>query len=474
MVDTLTNLAPVGNHDTGDASIGIRYPKDYNLIAINMLSAGLPSMDLKATMVEISYFEDLYSNVVTGQLMVTDAMGIIEKMGMHGNEYIRLAFGKDDNPNIKIDKLFRVYKISSRQKTTGFDSEVYTIHFCSDEFMLSEQYKISKSYDEKKISFIINDILKTYLKVPSSKKIIIEETQGIHNFIIPNFKPFEAINWLATYAQPQDHGSVGADMMFFENKEGFVFASLQSLFNKKPYFSYEYRPKNIPISEYQGQTAKEVFNILAYEITNSFNTTHGISNGMFANRLLTMDPLLRRYEKTDFDYTKYHSSSTTLNDSPIINNLQNRFGHALNETSESCYKLSFTNKNQKKVDYIASKPKAVVNDMFVETFLSQRKAQLSLANYTRMKFYIGGDPNVSVGMTINFNMLTQEPGTLEDPKSPDKLYSGKYLVTAVRHMIQSGGYSTIIEAIKDSLPNSLANVNNGEPIWRNTVAGNYS
>ena len=155
--------------ESGNKVKGIRYSRDYNLIALNLLSSDFIPIELKPSMVEVSYFEDIFSDTVSGQIVVTDALGIIEKLGIHGNEYIRMVFGKDDNPDLVIDKLFRLYKISARQRMQGLDVEGYIMHFCSDELILSEQYKISKSYKGKKASEIINDILVTYIKAPKNK-----------------------------------------------------------------------------------------------------------------------------------------------------------------------------------------------------------------------------------------------------------------------------------------------------------------
>jgi len=465
--------AQTSNPTVGDKTKGIVYSKDYNLISINLLSGQFITLDLKPSMVELSYFEDIYNNSVSGQVMISDAQGYIEKLGLHGNEYIRLAFGKDNNPNIRIDKLFRVYKISPRQKSSGFDSESYAIYFCSDELVLSEQYRISKSYPNKQISDIIKDILNVYIKAPEHKynQRNIEQTKGIYSIIVPNFKPFEAINWLTLYSQSGIQGNVGADMLFFENAEGYNFSSLQTLFKRTPYQTYHYRPKNIKSEDYGDLGSTEVFNVLAYELIDSFNILDGISSGMFANRLLTIDPLLHRYEVTDFNYMDYHLKAKTLNSNPVVNNLQNRFGKTLYETPEGCFKLTSTNKNQSKVDYIKNKPDSVTKDSFVETTFSQRKSQLALTNYTRMKLYVAGDPNLTIGMTIDFKMLSQDPASEKDPKTTDKYYSGKYLITAVRHIIQTGAYNTVVEVVKDSLPNNYSNVDNSKPIYKATVSG---
>ena len=459
------------DYDQGTSKLGVNYTKDYNLIALNLLSSQFITLDLKPMMVELSYFEDLYSNFISGQLFINDAQGVMEKMGLHGNEYIRITFGKDDKPELWIDKIFRIYQVSNRQKLTGFDVEGYVIHFCSDELLLSEQYKVSKSYNGKTISNIVNDILKTYLRVPDTRYRLqnIETTKGVYSFIVPNFKPFEAINTLSLYAQSATQQ--GADMLFFENNEGYNFASLQTLFQKSPYYTYEYRPKNINMKYYDGNIAKGVFNVLGYEILKAFNVVEGISSGTFANRLITIDPLLRRYQITDFNYMKYQDKAKTLNKNPIVNNLKNRFGDALYETPQGCLKLAGTNSSWEKIDYIKARPGSVTKDIFSETFFSLRKSQINLANYSRIKLYVAGDPNISVGRTINFNLLSQSPADPTEDKQLDAYYSGKYLVTAVRHIIQTAGYNTIIEAVKDSLPEPYRDVNNDIPLWKNTVAG---
>ena len=76
---------------------------------------------------------------------------------------------------------------------SGYDADVYVIHFCSDEVVLSEQYRISKSYSNKIVSDMIYDILKNHLKVPDNKLNVrnIEKSKGLYNFVVPNFKPFE-------------------------------------------------------------------------------------------------------------------------------------------------------------------------------------------------------------------------------------------------------------------------------------------
>ena len=105
---------------------------------------------------------------------------------MCGNEFIKLTFAKTEkNVNTKesFSRYFRVYRVSERIQNNHF-TETYTLHFCSEELFLSEQVKISKSYKNQQLSFIINDILKNYLKIPT-KRIKIDDSDGLYDILIP-------------------------------------------------------------------------------------------------------------------------------------------------------------------------------------------------------------------------------------------------------------------------------------------------
>ena len=96
-----------------------------------------------------------------------------------------------------------------------------------------------------------------------------------------------------------------------------------------------------------------------------------------------------------------------------------------------------------------------------------RTAAISLANYTSIKLSIPGDPGITAGRTINFDLYSLKPTT--NLKELDKFYSGKYLVTAVRHIIQPTRYQTILEIAKDSSPNSYTQTNNNDPVMKAAV-----
>jgi len=88
-------------------------------------------------------------------------------------------------------------------------------------------------------------------------------------------------------------------------------------------------------------------------------------------------------------------------------------------------------------------------------------------NYTRIKISVPGDPGLTIGRVITFNLLSKDP----NKKEPDDFYSGNYLITAVRHMLTVHEYRTVLELAKESTTSTYAAVDNGSQIWSNTVKG---
>jgi len=438
---------------------GILYPKDYALVNLLLVNS-VQNMDLKNIMVELSYHEDIFNNTTSGYVMVADSMGYIELLSMNGTEFLKMTFAKI-NGESEVDKTFRVYKVDKRKLENNMYTESYCLYFCSEEMLLSEQYKICKSYPQSTISDNVYDILSYELGIPDDK-MEIDETYGVYDFVVPTLKPFDAVNWMSNYARPSA-GVPGADMVFFENKHGFNFKSLQKLMTQPPYYNYSYNPKNTD----EKNMHSNVYNVTTYEILNSFDTLHGVNSGIFANHLLSIDVLTRRLKTTEFDYMSYEKKSKSLNRSPIINNYSNIYGDKLTDTSRAVYKLAFSNFNQKIVEYIENEGRdpedeeveggvvespAVGSDIFAETFIPYRTAQLSLTNYIRIKISVPGDPALTVGQTLNFSLLSLTP----ESKTADAYYSGKYLITAVRHMITMNEYKTVLELAKDSVPTKYA------------------
>ena len=418
------------------------------------------NVNIKSLIVELSYYEDILKGSVTGHLLMSDSISLIERLQLSGGEFLNLSFSKSQgNKDISsIKKYFRIYRVSERILINA-ETENYTLNFCSEELFLSEQSKISKPYSGQKISDIVYDILNNHLKI-NDKYISLQETDGLYDFVIPYKKPFEAINWLSTYAIQKN--KTGADFVFFENSGGFNFISLQNMFDQKEYAKYFYSQKNAPKIDGVDELGRGINGIKSYTFLDTFDSLYGVTSGAFANRLISVDPLTRRYKDTKFDYLNdYVNKIDKLNGYSVMNDLKNRFGKTQNQNYDGVLKVVTSNAGQKFAEGISDTPFAVGGDIQAETYVPYRTAQIALSHYSRIKLTLAGDPNLTVGRTIQVNLpssVSNKDGSGYNEGNPDPFNSGKYLIAAVRHIITTEmKYETVVEVVKDSFASPLTN-----------------
>jgi len=452
---------------------GLITAEDYDLEEAYLItSSGKTS--IKNLMVEMSYYEDILTGVCSGSILITDSINMIDRLGMTGFDYLKLKFSKSENAsNISsVEKYFRVYRVSERL-LSNYSTETYSLHFCTEEFFLSQQIKISRSCPGQKISQIVYSILSNDLKI-DKKYIRLQETDGIYDFVLPYKNAYQTINWLSTYARPI--GKKGADFVFYENADGFNFFSLQNLFTQNSYNKYIYMPRNLG-DKFSGlqnsELARNLIGIKAYVFLDTFDSLYGTTTGAFANKVISIDPITRTYRTSDFNYQTYFNESTSLNKYALTPTLKNRLGKSATESYESVVKVVTSNAGQKKAKGISDQPWAVANDIFIENSLPYRTAQMALSHYSRVKISLAGDPNLTVGMVVDVLLPSNRggDGTGYNNGEVDQYNSGRYMITAVRHIIDSNRrYETVLEVVKDSFASSVDTYSNIDEL-QNAIKG---
>ena len=460
---------------TSSALNDLASPFDFDLQSLTLVSPEKGGIDLTPYMVELNYFEDIFSDSISGKIVISDSIGIIRNLAVDGTERLIIKFSDGQNSAV-ISHQCRVFSITNRSFDIGNMFETYTINFCSEELLLSQKYRVCKSYAQETLSNIIEDVLGgSFL---NTKKIInIDDTYGSYDITLPSKKVFETINWLTSFAQVS--GTNGADMLFFENSNGYNVKSLQKLYGGTPYkSSYTYDPKNLNTTD-DDSFENETFTILKMEVLNTLDTLKGTSVGSFASRLITFDPMLRKKYINDFNYKNYVQSAKTMNPEDITtiddtgktveaSDYTDRFGNAIYDLSNNAQqdgtdqtgtfgvgplKLMITNSNQQSQQVIQNNSQYVSNDFFIEKTSTFREAQISLLNYTRVKIIVPGNSDLYVGMLLNMDIYGMDASAFDSNstnRSQDTYLSGIYLITAIRHIINVNRYITVIELAKES------------------------
>jgi hypothetical protein len=449
------------------ASTDLLYPQDFSLDSCKIVTALGQPYEFRFMLLHLEYFEDLYNNFITGSLTINDSVGFLSQLSFSGHDYLILGFSKPGT-DIKLEKTFRAYKVSNRH-IVNYQNETYTIHFCSEEAILSEQYKVSKSYPNTKISDIVNDIMYNQLGTSNTKFLSTnsEVTVGVRDIVIPNMKPFEAINWLCTQAISGTTKTTGTSYLFYENVNGYNFKSLQTLFKSPVYGVYKYEPKNLnmPDDARVQDLSLEANNVIGFEVVSNYDSLDMINSGAYANQLIAIDLLSLNYTVNNFDYLKYFNQAQKLNPYPILANYYNRFSQTANTTYQAVIKTAVTNTGDSTYNsYIRTKQPSI-KDVNIETTIPFRTAQIPEINAIKYKISIPGDPYMTVGNIITFNL--PELTRTTDDKALDNFYSGNYLVTAVKHTIDiEGKFMTLMEISKESVPNQYISPDNSLQAWK--------
>ena len=171
-----------------------------------------------------------------------------------------------------------IYKISNRTPLTP-RSQIYVLHFAV-KMIDNEMTRVNRTY-EGHIDTMVVDMMRSDLD--SKKNLIVEETKGLHKFVMPRIKPLKnAIATLSGMAEPLKYNSSG--MLFYEDSTGFRFRSLENMLAingvARPVTAkFQMKPRNVKQGTSESDVIKEMQTVDGYTIKDQFDTLKNLSNG---------------------------------------------------------------------------------------------------------------------------------------------------------------------------------------------------
>jgi len=404
---------------------GMQKPGDVEVDSINIINSTGNVFDLYNQFASITIFESIFTNTMSGEIVIVDALNLLENYSIIGQEKLIVKFKTAGKENLRVNQ-FNIYKISNRSQVKE-RVQTYILHFTSEETLLSLRQKISKAYSGR-VSDIAGDIYTDYLD-DGNKICYAEKTQSTKNCIIPYWTPLYALNFL-THSAISEDGNI--NYTFFETLNKFYFVSLSYLYEASPVRDYTYSPVNSSVN-----TIDDVFrSVKSFNIKSSFDTINNISNGMFASKNRYVDFINKRYGDVNYNYeidfdAKKHISPNkfTTNTGDFINR---KYTH----------------------DYMSSYYLTPTDDLNIETKNSlKRKSALYELSNVSLLLDVYGDSELECGHMINFHLPSSQP--IYNEKVIDRYISGKFIITSIRHDITKDSYDMILEISKDSLENQL-------------------
>ena len=268
---------------------------------------GSKTIDLRGGIVSFSYFENVFSPMITAQVLITttgnviadedgDTTSIYNGLPLRGGEKVSFKIPANSENNVDLEFTEEngneLYVASITNVLIEAEKEIFTLNLVSREAITNETSRVGKKFPSSEpISDSVKEIIEKYLL--SEKKVDVDETQNPYGFLGNLKKPFTIITWLAAKSVPGtvSGGSATAGYFFFETKEGYHFRSIDSLITQDPYeIEYTYSPKVV-----DNQAADKDFKILSYSTTYNQNLIQNLERGAYCTYRMYYNPLSGRF-----------------------------------------------------------------------------------------------------------------------------------------------------------------------------------
>lgn len=413
----------------------IKFAGDVSIDKARIVTQRGLGQDIAAQVIAIQLYEDLFSPFLTGSLIIKESLDLVNLFPFVGEEYLELeistpSLGREES---QIKNKFYIYKLTDRE-LLGERSVVYQLHFISIEAIVDVNKKASRVYSGK-ISDVVKSIISDKVDgFESNKKTIIEDTNNNIKFVSNFWSPLENITYLTEHAVNSNNT---ANYVFFENRDGFCFVSLESLYSTPGVyqeFVYDSYARDVqPDGKSYRNTPQDFKRITSLSIPVGYDYIDRIRSGMLASKAISYDVTKKKYVAKNYNVFDKYDKKQHLNPYPINSKRTIYRNNAVIIPQARAYG-NFTGFTD------ASGFKTV----------QERLSLSKLAEANKLNITVLGRTDYTVGQKVAVVLNKFEPIDKADPDIVDKMFSGFYIVSAINHYINRESHECNMELIKDS------------------------
>jgi hypothetical protein len=441
---------------------------DIEIQEVTIITVDGTELDIQLHVVELNLYEDIYKAGLHGSILIVDANNLSQNLGLTGDEYLRIKILTPSMTDATIYKIFKVYSITDRQMLNDTAKESFIMHFCSVELFLDAISPVYRTY-KGKASDLVGEIFSRKLSAPRIGKgentllLIASDTANDLKFTSPGWSPTKCINWIASKSIGKGKSN---NFLFYETNKKFVFANVEDIFQQykdtasgdpdyQGYQEYHYaaqnlsRPPDKTTETYTKDVNWEYKKVIEMRVIETYNALKNNQNGHLANRLYTFDVITKARGVFDYDYVDAYKSIVHVDDIAGAS----RPPFPTNSVQGSKFSNPATyNQMYMQHSYLYDGINDNAGDRIAEILPAQTSARTALTNF-KIEITVPGRTDIEAGVVVKFNYPDASPRDAADAAKErnDNLYSGYYLVTAIRHKITHLRHIMILELVKDSL-----------------------
>lgn len=406
---------------------------EYNVLEAYWMLAGGETIDVKQQVENIIVYEDLYKPFTTATVMLLDTYDLPGKVGQFSRDLFKLKLETPGMPaNTRIDLVFFVNSIDRREMRND-RLQGYCLNLVQQEYTNNLHRSISKTFTGTGDS-IVQKMVQEYML--SDLPVIVEGSSKQIKYTSNFWSPIKNIE----YCKQHSINGRGVPLYFFyNNREGFNFASLDKLTRQKPYTKFngsdflsevDFKEGTPAFGEAKRSPKKdwEVVQGLEWERHNEYTLLH--QAGGIKSDLITHDLLTKKYKNIRF-----------LGNTDPRTKMNPNWGYTADVYSTAGPVRITASKYYDNHDM-----KDVTNTKFIQKF------QAEFADILQYKIQIDvlGRMDYTVGQKVTLNMNRPIVIDKSGKDITDYLLSGDYIITSIAHQCSRGGHLCTMELSKES------------------------
>lgn len=417
----------------------IRFAGDVNIRRLEIVSSANYKVDVTNQLIGIEIYEDMFSPFTSLAITIRESQDFINALPLRGEEILNLeistpTFKKEDT---YFKGKYYIYKISDRQALTDRNT-AYTLNCISYEALYDLNTRNSKAY-RGNISDIAREIMgKDGLN--TNKPLNIEATKNSTKYVSNFWSPVKNLNYLTTSAVSNEGN---ASYLFFENRYGLNFTSLENLYKQQTYQKFI---KDNYTRETNGNTSnrnveRDYQRILDIKVRVPFDALKFTTSGAYSSRLYSYDLVKKKYSAKDYNALSNFNKSTHLNKMPLYTDMKpvSPANYIFNEVKQFGSHNGFSDTSNVKIQ-------------------QERNSKLALIRSCVIEINVFGRTDYTIGQKVYVELPKPTVLTEKDQANTNKqtgfldtAYSGNYIVTAINHVISREKHTCIMELSKESI-----------------------
>lgn len=417
-------------------------------------------IDVRTLISELNLFESLENPYISGNMLLIDDKGLVERLDFKGTEVFTLEVASVAGIlEVKIggeaDKAKKFILTRIEKSVRNNDrSETVLINFIEEHFFFDKLIKISKSFTSN-LEGMISEILVGSLNKSVDLSYITKSAQGVRKINIPFLHPLEAVDWLRDRMTTDVGGPFFTHASVFDNN--IRLSSLDGLlsqraFNSKAPFIYSAAlaqkaddlsedQKSLLIEDFKIKLAGDSLKLISQGGVGSQYTNTDIGTGLTTQSHFSVRDLL--LELKDNDLIPDTSVQSVFDESQFF---INKYTDEYN--SRTFHQLTSSGTYDTFKDYHD------VTDSREHVLKLKNRSLRNVLYKNMINIIIPGVPlmysKASVGDIIKcrFNTTSIESSSDNSDDLIDKQKSGDYIIYAVRHMFRETKHSSSVNCTK--------------------------